>query len=403
MKLTAILLHHRYWLIGILLLLSFTTHLISAQPNCSSHQLIDRTLPNGARWQLCWHQKNDEGIVLQDIYYTTASGVQRKILKQVNLAQVYVALDDNSGRFHQLTDYGFGGNNLQDLWPEECPNGTLIQDNNKNILCSTVSRRGYIYKYYSDQRQGYQLDLFSISQTSDYTWVVRWRFFDDGTIEPAIGASGQLQHFGNDDNYGSELDADGAIGIASALRYSWRLDFDIAGNGANDAVEELAVTPTDNGSRKQLSITQLSTETGRSVDTQLKRSWRVRDTVVTNNDAHAISYHLEPLHTGYHYNGASDEAWAEHDFYVTHHNSCEKFITNNPTQSNCGSTVTDFVDGENISSADLVIWYSMTYHHLPRDEDELYMPLRWSRFQLVPPRLDGTKSVSFFARIIAQG
>ena len=51
----------------------------------------------------------------------------------------------------------------------------------------------------------------------------------------------------------------------------------------------------------------------------------------------------------------------------------------------CGDELGDFVDGESlVGGADVVIWYEMTFHHIPRDEDEPHMFSHWSGFELVP-------------------
>ena len=310
------------------------------------------------------------------------------------MAQIHVAYDDGSLRVFHITDYGLGGNNLQDLNTLQCLNGQRLLSGTKHVLCQRVEDRGYLYKDYGSKKQGQLLDLYSQSNTDGYTWMVRWQFYDDGTIEPLIGATGALNKFGNNSDYGDEAGTSGNIAVASVINYFWRLDFDIAGNGANDIVEEFNISPVNNGS-KSLAISRLTTETGRQVDLQLKRSWRVRDASVTNADGHPVSYHLEALHAGYNYSGRSDEAWAQNDFYVTRNDSCERFVANNPTAGGCANGLTGFLNGQNTDGADVVIWYGLTYHHFPRDEDLPYIPTRWDGFQLLPRDWTATSPVVF--------
>src|SRR4026207_713829 len=84
---------------------------------CSPGYAIDVTLSTGARWQMCWETRTQEGIVLHDITYTAPGQPARRVLAQANLAQVHVPYDDNGARFHDLSDYGMGGSNLNDLAP----------------------------------------------------------------------------------------------------------------------------------------------------------------------------------------------------------------------------------------------------------------------------------------------
>jgi hypothetical protein len=50
----------------------------------------------------------------------------------------------------------------------------------------------------------------------------------------------------------------------------------------------------------------------------------------------------------------------------------------------CGDNLTDFVSGESVFEEDVVVWYSMTFHHLPTDEDEPNMHAHWDGFEIVP-------------------
>jgi primary-amine oxidase len=121
---------------------------------CSATFSIDETLPNGARWTMCWEDRFNEGIVLYDITFTPPGGPQRLILAQANLAQLHVPYDDSSRRLHDLTDFGLGGFHLDNLEPEECPGGQLRSNGGKSVLCQLVVYRGPAHKYYNSQLQG---------------------------------------------------------------------------------------------------------------------------------------------------------------------------------------------------------------------------------------------------------
>ncbi len=110
-----------------------------AGPSCTAgNGLIDQTFASGARWQLCWEERTREGIVLREIYYSPPSGPERKVLEQLNLSQIHVPYDDNGARFHDVTDYGAGGNNLQNLTTDDCPDGEFLVDGTKNAACKRV-------------------------------------------------------------------------------------------------------------------------------------------------------------------------------------------------------------------------------------------------------------------------
>ncbi len=348
---------------------------------CTSEFLVDWTFANGARWQFCWEERAKEGIVLHDIrYQAPGEELLLMVLFQANLAQVHVPYDDNAARFHDLSDYGLGSYFLLDLDPEDCPDGTLLTNNGKDVLCQTVAPRGYAYKYGSTQRQGEALTLFSVSQIGEYNYVPSWRFDDDGAITPAIAATGRLQLHSSDPSFGWPLGTgDSDFGTNHAHNIYWRLDFDLD-DAADDLVEQIDFT-TPGASTRPMVLTPVGTEAALRVHPARLRFWRVLDTTSFNKDNHEISYELQPQ-SSHTFRGPSYEPFTLNDVYVTQYNACELYASHNPTGGGCGENVSEFVNGEAVT--DLVLWYGVTFHHVPRDEDEPNMPVHWLEFNLTP-------------------
>ena len=353
-----------------------------AAANCSAPYLVDQTFANGARWQLCWEQRNLDGIVLRDVYFTPPGGVQQRVLAQAAISQVHVPYDDNSARFHDITDDGFGNENLNDLTPEECPGGMLLRDGSKDALCRQLQPRGYAAIGVGQQQQGEILTLFSVSTSGEYNYIPVWRFQDDGEIEMVMGATGKLQRFTINPDFGWPVRSGTTRGTSHIHNYYWRLDFDLGEEGKDDIVEEFNYAIADN--QRTLGVTRLTTEAGRSISPQTMRSWRIRDGTLTNAHSRPISYHLEPMDIGHRDVGPTSEPWTTNDFYVTKYNACEKYVSHNPRVNGCGNNLAAFVNGETLTDADVVLWYGLTFHHVPRDEDELYMHAHWDGFRLVP-------------------
>jgi len=374
---------YRVALTGVFLCVLTSLFIFSPKP-LLAQGCIQETLPTDGRWELCWEHRDQEGIVFTDIYYVTQANMKRKVLKEASIAQIHTPYDDNSSRNHYVTSPGLGGAQLVELSNSNCPNGTLIQHNGTNVLCQMVEGRGYIYKYVTNQRNGYYLTLFSVSKIGGQHFIVRWRFYDDGTIEPSIGSTGVVDRRSTDARYGWPIQNSSDIGVGYVNSYYWRLNFDIGANGANDIVEEFNVDSIDSGSKKSLSVTKITSETGRSVDAQQKRSWRVRDGSITNSDGHSVSYHLEPMTVGNRYVGPSNEPWTANDIFFTKSRTCERFVSQNPTAGGCGADISQFMNGENIDSDEIVLWYRVSYHHLPRSEYQPYIPVHWDGFMLLP-------------------
>ncbi len=356
--------------------------------SCSGNDLIDITMPSGARWEMCWELRNEEGVVLKEVAYETPTNIARTVLKEASLAGINVAYNDGTPPLRPLTDLAGGGGlgvNIDTLAASDCSGGTLHQSGGSDVLCVKVVPRNYTYKSYANVKQGHAIQIESRSTIGTASYIVRWRFFDDGTVHPQVGLAGELPIIGSNSSRGWDLDNTGRVGVAFNTTYFWRLDFDLDSNGSNEVVEEFEVTPSANRLTKSLSVSVMSTEDSRSTSADLKRSWRIRDEAGTNNaDGRPISYHLEPLHIAHSYVGASGDTWAQDDIHITRYNACERLFFDNPTTGGCGSDITQFVNGESIVSQDLVIWYKLNYHHVPRSEDEPAVQIHWDSFYIVP-------------------
>ena len=360
----------------------------SAAEFCDDAFSIDQTLPNGARWDMCWEHRANEGIVYKKIHFTPVNGTRRMVLNHAAIAQIHVPYDDNGQRFHDVSDFGLGGENIQDLQADECPSGTLLRTNivintnttvAKNVLCKQVKKRDFAYKSGTNTEQGYHLDVFSVSPVGSYYYIPTWRFMDDGTIEPRMGATGALQRFsfGGSDIRGWEL-GDGSIGLSHLHNFFWKLDFDLNGSHLDDVVEEINFS-LENGKRTRNMVT-LSSESARQVDPTTMRHWRVRDTA-TNSNGHNLSYDIFLNETGHRDIGPATEPFTFNDFFVTKQNDQEKFASHNVSG---GLNLAEFVNGESIVNNDIVIWAGITFYHMPRSEDAPHMDAHWSHFRLVP-------------------
>jgi primary-amine oxidase len=368
--------------------------------NCSSDFQVDEVLASGARWQMCWERRNNEGIVLHDVIYKPVGGQPVEVLGRASLAEIHVPYDDNGARYHDLSDFGLGDISMDTLDTGDCPNGTLLDDPDasQNIICQTEAPIGYAYKDYDEVGQGTSLNLFSTSCIGAYCYVVAWNFDDDGTVRPEVGATGSLQTYGGNSHNGwpTGPDHSGNVAVAHMHNFYWRLDFDIDGTPNDDRVEELEALPID--ARQQLNNRRraFSTEIARRVAPGGFRSWRVRDLNTRNAEGHPISWELLP-NTDNIFRGPSYERWTQYELYVTRNKLCERFATHNPVTGSCRTSPNDsvaaFANGESLTNRDLVVWYGSSFHHLPRDEDEDHMHPHWTGFSIVPRDLTADNPV----------
>ncbi len=375
-----------------ILLFTLITSNVFAQVNlnCSSNYQISHTFSNGASWDMCWERQDREGIMYGDIHYTTPSGIARKVLNQISLAQIHVPYDDNGARYHDVSDYGLGTSNyLNNLQSADCPNGTRLQESGKNMVCKTIITDDISAFHNNSAVPTEILSVFSVSHVGAYNYIPEYRFYDNGMIETIIGATGQLQRYGNDTSKGWTVRTGSSpVGISHLHNYYWRLDFDLGNNSTDDIFEEIEFIADDaSNSSFSKSVTAFTTETARSINPSTRRFWRVKDNTDINSDGLPISYDILALDTGHRDVGPSSEPWTHNDIYATKYRACERFISRNfsdPGGCSNNGDVTDFVNGESLANQDLVVWFGITFHHIPRDEDEPYMHAHWNHFRLMP-------------------
>jgi primary-amine oxidase len=352
----------------------------AAAPACSGNYRIDKTMSNGARWQMCWEIRALAGLVLTKVTYTPRGGRPTQVLSRASLAEMHVPYDIGQPRYFDLSAIGFGGDSIQTLAPRECPGGELRSHGGRQVLCVEDQPRGLAYKHDEVGRsiQGHDLVVFVDSQLGWYDYLTEWRFGDDGSITPRSGATGSLSP-------GDFTDARTGwpIGVG-ATRFSenhshnafWRIDFDINSQTGNKA-EQFDFTGSGTAAR-QMRRAAVSRES--AVDLAPMRFWRVVNPNALNADRHAMSWEVN-VEDSDQYRGPADEKFTHHDVYVTQYRLCEELAAGNPAPG-CRKAVNEYVNGETIT--DPVLWVNVDYHHVPRDEDEDPMPTHWQGFKILP-------------------
>jgi len=357
---------------------------------CNDQYYINKTLANGAKWDMCWSHSKNQGIRYHHIFYTPKNASRRMVLFDASIAQIHVPYDDNGARFHDVSDYGLGddngsNNNLVSLKPAECPSGTLAYFNNKAAVCYRTLNNGSAYRKNTGRKNSQILKVFSASKVGQYIYGIDWDFYDDGRIKPSIVATGALQRYTTIGNqaHGWLVEEGNRVGLSHMHNFYWRLDFDIDGTGENDIVQEINHNAWQ-GKRYKI-ITDFSTEKARSVNPNTLRSWVVKDGNTTNPKGHKISYEIRLDEAGQREIGPSFEPFTNNDFYVTRSKSCELFASHNASINNCDTdNLSEFVNGESIVNQDIVTWVGVSFYHMPRSEDAPKMDAHVSGFQLIP-------------------
>jgi subtilisin-like proprotein convertase family protein len=357
--------------LGILALLS-TLALLPAQSaravttealSCTPQYQIVQTFSNLAKWEMCWEPRAGYGYRLSQVIFTPPNGIRRKVLDSTHVAQLFVPYDDNGARFH---DIGYGVN-LFVLTAAECPGGSLLTN---STVCLVHRPAGYVFKNVSAgaSAQSDSFAVFGYFAIGQYNYIFQYTFFDDGSIEPAIGASGSLQRFAGTSSTGWPIGQPIQFGVNHNHFVIWRMDFDLDGS-ANNRVERINFAGAGSDQRN-MTVTPLITETRETNNLTNATFWRVRNTVENNADGRSVSYEIEPSVTD---QLRAPEDFTQQDFYLTQFRSTEELVDNG---------LVGYVNGEAVT--DVVLWYGVNFHHVPRGEDDVKMPAHWQGFRIRP-------------------
>jgi primary-amine oxidase len=220
-----------------------------------------------------------------------------------------------------------------------------------------------------------------------YTFVVRWKFRDDGTLTPEVGATGVPQHLRTGDTSPTgaliALRNGGEKVLAPSHIHSFLYRLDFAVDGEENTVEEFnwEKDPTDAG-KATCSWTPLRKETGRSANPATFRSWRVVNYNSKNALGHPRSYQLMPGSAGI-FRGSDTEKATHYDLWVTRYKPSEMPRTAADRRMALVA-LPRYVNGESVENKRLVVWYWLCFHHFPRTEDWAHQPMVWRSFDLMP-------------------
>jgi primary-amine oxidase len=378
--------------------------------------LVVKKFKNGTQWSLCWEMRSDEGLIIRPAFFKGGEiagtrDQERLIMWRASIAEIFVPYDNNAARFRDVTAADPLGNHTLVLTEKDC-HGELLKGvhpsskRSENLVCLEVEDRGIAWKYLDSVRRGEELVLWSSVQTGQYNYIIRWAFWDDGTIRPEVGLTGALQ-----------------IGtVDHSHNVYWRFDIDLDGS-ADDRVESFhhvqnadLLTAVDSWTpfRKEgASDWDPTTTPGTRVSTATGQSWRVMDKALRNVERQNISYELIPNQEvlirgapgteGCGPTCTPEENFTNHDIWVTSgagiRNLCELFPDNNRTgagqvilPATCDTPtpypkndVTEFITPkENVDGQDVILWYALHSHHRTRAEDKPTMLIHWAGPTLQP-------------------
>ncbi len=205
-----------------------------------------------------------------------------------------------------------------------------------------------------------------------------------------------------EDTYGRFV-AENTVGVDHDHYFSFRLDFDVDGTANSFVRDRLSVKRLPASSpRKSLWVAQpevAKTEQRAKLRMSMEQPeiWRVINPNVKSPLGYPVGYELMPSENAMSLLVPEDypqqrAGFTDYQVWVTPYRENERYAAGDyPMQSKGGDGLPAWTKGNRgIENTDIVLWYTMGFHHVPHSEDWPVMPTIWHEFELRP--------VNFFAR-----
>ncbi len=377
--------------------------------------------------RLCWQNwemrlgfNHREGLVLHTVGFRDA-GRLRPVAHRLSFAEMIVPYRDPATDHYRRTAFdigewglGFMTTSLElgcDCLGEITYLDAVVHDSRgeprtiANAICVHEEDNGILWKHVDDRagtevRRARRLVISFHVTVANYEYLVYWRFYQDGSIECEVRATGIMvtSSFpaGRTPPYGTLVDERTYAPFHQHFIVA-RLDLDVDGpaNTVYASQAEAAVAGPDDPYGLGLVVrdTPLRTETeGRQdYDWNAQRVWKVVNDNVTNGLGTPVGYKLIP---GGAFPPMLDRASpafqrAEvigHTLWVTPYRADERWPCGEfPVLSERDQGLARWTEQDRpIENTDVVLWYVFGIHHLTRPEDWPVMPVDAASFWLKP-------------------
>ncbi|MEA2562224.1 MAG: primary-amine oxidase [Acidobacteriota bacterium] len=382
------------------------------------------------KWQKwSFHQRLDRrlGLILSLVSFKDG-GQERPVLYQGSLSELFVPYQTDDPNwfyrtFMDVGEYGFGANGSPLVPGADCPETALMLDavlpddtggfyRLPNAVAVFERNTGDpAWRHFDaitgalESRPAVELVVRSIAAVGNYDYLTDWIFTQDGRIRVSVSATGidlpdavQSAHLSDptaaaDTRYGT-LVAPHVLANNHDHWFSFRLDLDVDGAANTFVRNDLEPVTFDTGPRR--SAWKVVPHVARTEsDAQLDHGdalWTVVNPSRQNRLGYPVGYELDPLNSAHEYLMSGDDPptrralFATHNLWVTPYRPDEIYAAGvYVNQSKGGDGLPAWTAADRpIENTDIVLWYTLGFHHVPRAEDWPVMPLEQHSFELRP-------------------
>jgi primary-amine oxidase len=379
-------------------------------------------------WQVSWQKwrfrigfTQREGLVLHAVEYEDR-GRFRSIANRLSLGELVVPYGDpRPGRAWRnafdVGEYGLGAmtNSLERgcdclgvirYFDVDLVNGSGTSYSIAQAICMHEEDYSLLWKHYdatldhAEVRRSRRLVVSSIVTAGNYEYGFYWYFYQDASIEFEVKLTGVLLTSGIEAGETSDFGTVVApLTLANNHQHFFGLRLDMAVDGEENSVSEVNTEAVpigrDNpyGSAFTARQTPLRTEhdAQRLVEPLAARHWLVQNPNVRNGLGQAVAYKLQPHGNILPFAHPDSDVMRRAGFltrhlWVTPFSPDERFPAGDyPNQHPGGAGLPAWsASNRALENTDVVLWYTLGSHHIPRPEDWPVMPVERVGFALQP-------------------
>ena len=393
--------------------------LVVSQPDGVSFRMDGRVL-SWQNWRMRIGFNHREGLVLHEVGFHDA-GRLRPVAHRLSFAEMIVPYRDTTVDHYRRTAFDIGEWGLGfmttslalgcDCLGEIAYLDAVVHDTAgeprtiRNAICIHEEDDGVLWKHVdhvsgAEVRRARRLVVSFHVTVANYEYLVYWRFYQDGSIECEVRATGIMvtSSFpgGRQPPCGTLVDERTYAPFHQHFIVA-RLDLDVDGPGNTVHVSESAALPVGPGNPDGLGLvvrtTPLRTEEEgkQDYDWQAQRCWTVVNDAVRSSLGVPVGYKLIPAGSFPPLLDRSSPVLRQagaigHTLWVTPYREDERWPCGDfPNLSDGDSGLPRWTAANRpIENTDVVLWYVFGIHHITRPEDWPVMPADAVSFWLKP-------------------
>jgi len=393
---------------------------------------LDGQSVNWEKWNFHFRLDRRNGLIVTNVGYQDAAKL-RSILYEGSLSEMFVPYMDPGENWFAKTFFDAGEFGLfsSSLDPgRDCAENAVYFDQvtadgkgmpllHPRAACLFEQPTGYPAWRHDqanviESRSMRELVLRTIGTFGNYDYIFDWIFEPNGTIRVRVGATGEDEvkgaksrtatddPGGKADEYGRFV-AENTVAVDHDHFFSFRLDFDVDGTANSFVRDHLEQKRLPEGSlRKSLWVVKpevAKTEDQAKVHMNMEQpeAWRVINPSVKNAFGYPVGYEVMGGENAMSLMVPEDypqkrAGFTNYQIWVTPYHEDERYAAGDyPMQSKGGDGLPSWTKANRpIENTDIVLWYTIGFHHVPSAEDWPVLPTMWHEFDLKP--------VNFFSR-----